>query len=323
MNKLFKLKEWLTVADAARYLAIAFGEGVTEADVLRLGLDGRLWLSVYFVNHASARRGKTVPLSKAERVPGIPLDKNGKPREPYDVILGLKLALKQPNGQVEEKVVQFDKKIVSLEGVWDLTMFGGERLDIEHKYQMLTNGVEVTLVNIDGVYVQNLDGEICELQTSFDDNEYQPGSRAQLEELKAKIASEQLEKSEVERLLNQHKEDRKKFLKGEYTSEKYYPASGLPDDSVLVVRTDALRKFEQSINDAPARHTNVSEKLAIMNQASAKFWANADRDDRGTHPSNKTVTVWLVQQGFTTTLAEKSATLIRPEWVPTGRKPEE
>jgi hypothetical protein len=42
MGKLFNLKEWLTVADAARHLTIVFGEDVTEADVLRLALDERL-----------------------------------------------------------------------------------------------------------------------------------------------------------------------------------------------------------------------------------------------------------------------------------------
>lgn len=37
MGKRFNLlKEWLTVADAARHLSIVFGEDVTEADVLRL-----------------------------------------------------------------------------------------------------------------------------------------------------------------------------------------------------------------------------------------------------------------------------------------------
>ena len=32
----------------------------------------------------------------------------------------------------------------------------------------------------------------------------------------------------------------------------YYPASGLPEDSVLVIRTDALRDFEQSLSSEPA-----------------------------------------------------------------------
>lgn len=67
----------------------------------------------------------------------------------------------------------------------------------------------------------------------------------------------------------------------------------------------------------------VSEKLVRMNQAAEKFWANADRDERDTHPDNAKVAVWFEQNGFSPTLARKAATLIRPEWAPTGRKPEE
>ena len=46
MSKLFKLKEWLTVSEAAKHLSVLFGEEVAESDLLRLGLDGNLDLSV-------------------------------------------------------------------------------------------------------------------------------------------------------------------------------------------------------------------------------------------------------------------------------------
>ena len=35
-SKLFNLKEWLTLDDAAKHLSIVFGEEVTRADILRL-----------------------------------------------------------------------------------------------------------------------------------------------------------------------------------------------------------------------------------------------------------------------------------------------
>lgn len=82
---------------------------------------------------------------------------------------------------------------------------------------------------------------------------------------------------------------------------------------------------KSNCNDAPlpTSRAHVSDKLAKLNQAAAKFWGNADRDDRGTHEDNATVAAWLVKQGFSPTLAEKAATIIRPEWAPPGRKPEE
>ena len=80
---------------------------------------------------------------------------------------------------------------------------------------------------------------------------------------------------------------------------------------------------QKQLESRPATRNHVSDKLAKMNQAASKFWGNADRADRGTHPDNATVAAWLVGQGFSSTLADKAATIIRPEWAPTGRKPDE
>ena len=63
-----------------------FGEDVREADVLRLALDGHLKLSVRFVNHASARRGKVVPIDEAETFEVTDHLSGG---EPIQVIRGL------------------------------------------------------------------------------------------------------------------------------------------------------------------------------------------------------------------------------------------
>jgi hypothetical protein len=67
----------------------------------------------------------------------------------------------------------------------------------------------------------------------------------------------------------------------------------------------------------------LSERLVRMNQAAKKFWANASRNERDTHPDNAKVATWFEKNGFSSTLANKAATLIRPEWAPAGRKPEE
>jgi hypothetical protein len=65
MGNLFKLKEWLTIPEAAKHLAVLFGEKVAKSDVLRLALDGHLKLSVNFVNETLANTGKIVPISEA------------------------------------------------------------------------------------------------------------------------------------------------------------------------------------------------------------------------------------------------------------------
>jgi len=67
----------------------------------------------------------------------------------------------------------------------------------------------------------------------------------------------------------------------------------------------------------------MSERLRIMIQASNTFWKNAEIKDATTHPLNEDVEAWLVNTGkFKPTIAEKAASLVRPEWATRGRRPE-
>ena len=142
------------------------GEDVSEADVLRLALDGHLALSVYLVNSAVARLGKVIPISEAMTVPGIPVPGE----QPRQVVLGLQL------NDSECLVVESD--IVTIKGVWDLSPIGGAFLDVENKYHESTGGPVVTRQSVDGVWVKNKDGQLWQLQESYDDSEFESGSAA-------------------------------------------------------------------------------------------------------------------------------------------------
>lgn len=85
---------------------------------------------------------------------------------------------------------------------------------------------------------------------------------------------------------------------------------------------DSMKLEKISTNENAATtsdRAHVSNSLAILNQAAAKFWANADRDDRATHPKKNDVVAWLIKHGFSQITAESGSTIIRPEWAPTGR----
>lgn len=90
--------------------------------------------------------------------------------------------------------------------------------------------------------------------------------------------------------------------------------------------------FGEQLNEATSDLTekprstdraHVSEKLAFLNQAAERFWARADPEDRSTHTKNNDVVAWLLERGYSKTLADKAATIIRPDWAPTGRPAEE
>ena len=67
MSKLLKLKEWLTVPDAARYLSILLEEEVSEADLLRLALDGHLTISLLFTHPNPALCGKIITVDDTSK----------------------------------------------------------------------------------------------------------------------------------------------------------------------------------------------------------------------------------------------------------------
>lgn len=109
--------------------------------------------------------------------------------------------------------------------------------------------------------------------------------------------------------------------KGPLMGSEDYGSESRSVEQIFIHADDLKRLLGESTKTID--RSCVSDKLAKMNQASTKFWGNANRADRGTHPDNAKVAAWLVQQGFSPTLADKAATIIRPEWAPTGRKPEE
>lgn len=240
MSKLFSLKEWLTIADAARYLSVLFGEEVTEADVLRLGLDGRFRLSVYFVNRSRARCGKVITWDetnwlllpkddfigdqqKQQIIPGITNKCRPKPPKLEELYAELCESDQEKYYPLMREMIIDDERFLALsddvtilEGVWDLPMIGNERPDIESRYQFLTCGPSVASGGLlAGVFVEGIDGQICHLQA------------------------------------------------------KHYPAIELPKDAVIVVRTEALRDFEQTLNSAPAAKPegHLNHDLEMQQQA--------------------------------------------------------
>jgi hypothetical protein len=155
LGKLFSLKQWVTVAAAARQISLLCDEEATESDVLQLALEGHLKLSVNFVNHAKARMGKIIPEHEASTYVGL--------LSQHEISSGINLG--------DGTVLVLDNQIVTIEGTWDLFMKGSERLDVEHAYHRLTNGPTVEIQCLDGAFVTRPDGAICQLQDHFEDKE--------------------------------------------------------------------------------------------------------------------------------------------------------
>jgi len=203
MSALLDMKKWLTVTEATKYISNIMGEFVCEADIFQLVLNRNLKLSIHFVNHAEVRHGEVVPLSKAtmKKVPSL----DGK--SIINVMAGIRID--------EDKILELEKEVTTIEGIWSLPMIGNERLDIEHAYQQLTGGPAVTLQGIDGAFVQGHDEELYQLQEHFSDNEY-------------------FDQNNIKSPWNHR--------------DNFYPAGGLPKDSVFVVTRESLLKFKKAFS---------------------------------------------------------------------------
>lgn len=65
-----------------------------------------------------------------------------------------------------------------------------------------------------------------------------------------------------------------------------------------------------------------SDKLQYLIQAAEKFWKNATPKDYSSYPNTMAIEKWLVDKGYSQSLATKAASIIRPEWAGTGRRPD-
>jgi hypothetical protein len=224
MSKLFKLKEYYSFPEAAKYLTNVFEEDVTIADIYRLGLDKHIKLSINFVNQAKVRKGKLILKSEANTVQPLfkdnfwkglkDLNGNKIDVDKVEILEGL-------NFDNDYQLI-LEGDISTVDGVWDLCMVANGQLDIEHQYQQLTSEIAVNLYNMEGTYVEKIiNGEKIIL------------------EIQERHSKEDLEKIHGENLPSYN------------NSRNYYPASALPPDSPLIIKSSELAKIVNTLMEDP------------------------------------------------------------------------
>lgn len=250
-SKIFKLKKWLTLPDAAKHISSVCNEEVTEADILRLALDGHLKLSVNFVNQTKAQRGDVVgcegvkwrefPREFCCDVSNLAIEENGE-------LLRYMESLKINDTQF----LNFNDEVTTIEGVWDLPMIGNGRLDIENKYQRLTGGLIVGFQDSGGPVVEVRDGVMYQLgEKRYANLCYSPETIAKIGKLKRLELSKSNNRRKEKLLILRRKElELFKTIEDKWSNlEEYFRGFGLPEDSVLVLRPKVLREFEQLMLD--------------------------------------------------------------------------
>lgn len=271
MSRLQKLRSWRTLPEASGYLSSQLQELVVSEDILRLALDGHLTLSVNFVNMTRAKHGKIISVDEVPKTELTTWWWNS-----LEEIRMKHNPSRPPTSkfQIEgerindDEVILLEDRIVSIDGIWDLMMIASEKLDVEHLYQQMTGGPEVKLTILAGTFVEKWDGEtreICQLQD---------------------ILIKDIEKIDYS------------------APDSYYPVGSLPEDSVFVVRADALEEFLHTMNElespthSPHSH-NSADKLhhdPDLQAAANKIGATLKDKNNGRAPTKDKVTKHLMKE---------------------------
>lgn len=250
--KLYSLKEWLTLDDAASHLAAVLSEKVTVADILQLAIQKRIKLSVNLLSGAYANKGAIrniyeawvmlcpsgsslswlrgdEPVTSLEKklrslglvqISGIPkLDEEIRSAVADQRVQAIHIG----ESISESEIVEFDKGVQMLGGIYDLPMLSAEKMLIEEIYYSRVGGPDIDPWGLEGVWLEK-DGYIYRLcERMADQADYDAcGTEGSV--------------SEWEKRYND--------------PSRWFPSGRLPDESAIILRRKNLDAFIASL-EAP------------------------------------------------------------------------
>ena len=240
MSKLYKLKEWFSLEDAAKRLSSGLGEPVGVDDVLQLVIEGHLPLS-WFARHVPADRVAqscylyhlVAPIFEREYEPKVyvgPVMWNGD--YAYRTHVGFKKGdVLKPYAVLEWESVHGKQVVERLDGVYRLELAEcGAFKEWVHSLLTKTGGELITLV---GYFVSDADGTMWQIL------EHSPGGKyTALDGTIKKVES------------------------------SYLPSGEFPDPAELVIQRADIEAFEAHMaqgNQAAPRDTGPRERQTLLN----------------------------------------------------------
>jgi hypothetical protein len=249
MSNLLKLKEWLTVAEAAARLSGVFEEKVTEADILRLALDRKLTLSIRFKDDVVIRPCKLL------RHDEVALKDAVETVSDFSTNEGRQINCKKLDIDDDQCLV-FDGEMAISDGLWDLPMIGNEKYIIEDRCSHLSGGAFAGDGCHAGILISK-NGLTAQLQVHFihSKHHWMPTDSV-VSTLYKKIVL-------VKDVITEMSRPREM---------NYIPAYELPYSAELVVSSAAFRDFEDSIfgnSSSPPTLLATTERHTLLKQIGA------------------------------------------------------
>lgn len=273
MSQLFKLKEWLTLEEAANYISNNISETVSVSELCSLSLNNKLQFSVYFFNGAKGKKGKLFKKEPSVEAP------DSYSEEIYSFMSSLNNEIQVS----EDSWVSLDSKVVSISGAWDLSMFGSESSDLARFYQQETEGVEITSKSLLNTFLYQGD-DVCQLQSLHFEDKYFNNLDIEKNHFYENLYSQKLSDDEFKVL-----EDEFKFKNNMSLDSKsalsYQPTTSLDEyDHFFVIRTTEITRFIESLKgstqiDKPLLSNERNTFLVLLGAICKE--ANIDYNKKG------------------------------------------
>ncbi|ESL74438.1 TPA: hypothetical protein ACGR6E_001203 [Enterobacter roggenkampii] len=242
MSKLFKLKEWLTVKEAAERLSVSLGEKVSVADCLQLALDEHITISALFNENQHAIHAKVVKTTQRKRFSKF-ITRTTDDGAYVGFIDEERFVSNNELDCEYEDIERYGGVFQLRHGIYDLPMLGAEGLDVMHKLDLNVGREPRKFCSMEGPFLITPYGMVNVL------NQFNPWM------LKAneKGSPEYYDKVKNEFVDLSH-EGYHGFL---------YPADAL-EDFELVFRRENIEKFERENSDDTQQPLKLDEGLQVI-----------------------------------------------------------
>lgn len=270
-SKILKVKNSLTLEEAAAHVSTIFQEPISERDIIELVLDRKLTLSINIRTRIHAKRSYEIS-------PNDPEWKSIEFITPYYDRLQNPKGLRTGGDLIgqfisKDRFIYVSEEIESIDGIWDLSLHGAEKGLLEELlFQAAGTEAEAQHERIpsEGIIVHREGSGYFQLQEhTIYANSYLSGS--------AEAKSRAIERY-------------KKRIEKNGKDPKYFPLFTLPKTSLFLVKTPAMNEFVTSLFPDQKTSTRSKEiaslQKMILGMAMSKYKFDPDSNRNNATGSN-------------------------------------
>ncbi|WP_126358546.1 hypothetical protein [Pasteurella multocida] len=292
------MKKWLTLEETAERLSIETGEKITKADILQLGIDQELNISIHIPVDVMAKKCEFITREEftyrnlgADFIPEMKEVTNSfkENMKLGNVCDGILKGLLNKVDILNEKSLK-DGRFMRispdntwvLSGVYELELIGNELLDLKWLLNQDMDLPQVDVTMLCGFYIKDKSGNVFEIQSSIYEDKHIELQKEIKSDLKQDISKSNL--SKIEKVNSVEEVNGIKFSR---KILNYYPCPSINkiEGAFFVVQPEHLSQFINSLEDENSNNLTIDHSIYLLGEilsvvkSKAKKWTQGDLID--------------------------------------------